>query len=213
MPTQSVTTDKPVVAILLTPQMRSQLIPPAAEKRLAEVATVIAPGEDELVQGNLARLLDGATVAITGWGTPRLDEALLAKATLLKLVAHAAGSIRHLVPFSEIENGRVRVTHSAVHIGEAVCEFVMAQIFNFLRHPAGLADGMRAKEPWFALRSQLLGRLLGDQPWGSPAPAISGACSSVSFRRSTRVSGSTIPTSGLKVQRISAWNWQTWTKS
>ena len=166
MPTQSLTTDKPVVAILLTPQMRAQLIPPAAEKRLAEVATVVAPGEGELVPGNLARLLDGATVAITGWGTPRLDEAILAKSTSLKLVAHAAGSIRQLVPFSEIENGRVRVTHSAVHIGEAVCEFVMAQIFHFLRHPAELADGMRAKEPWFALRSQLLGRLLGSQTVG-----------------------------------------------
>ena len=165
MPTQSVTTDKPVVAILLTPQMRSQLIS-SRGKATSEVATVIAPGEDELVQGNLARLLDGATVAITGWGTPRLDEALLAKATLLKLVAHAAGSIRHLVPFSEIENGRVRVTHSAVHIGEAVCEFVMAQIFNFLRHPAGLADGMKAKEPGFAPRSRLLEGCSEIKSWG-----------------------------------------------
>ena len=87
MPTQSITADKPVVTILLTPQMRAQLIPPAAEKRLAEVATVVAPGEGELVPGNLARLLDGATVVITGWGTPRLDEALLAKSASLKLVA------------------------------------------------------------------------------------------------------------------------------
>ena len=53
-----------------------------------------------------------------------------------------------------------------MHIGEAVCEFVMAQIFNFLRHPAELANGMKAKEPWFALRSRLLGRLLGGQTVG-----------------------------------------------
>src|SRR5918997_5152833 len=81
----------PVVAILLTSQMRSQLIPPAAEERLASAATVIAPGEDELSTESLARLLVGSTVAITGWGTPALDEALLAKCESLRLVAHAAG--------------------------------------------------------------------------------------------------------------------------
>jgi phosphoglycerate dehydrogenase-like enzyme len=167
MSTQPINTkDKPVVAILLTPQMRAQLIPGTAEDRLAAAAKVVAPSEGELVPGNLARLLDGATVAITGWGTPRLDEALLAGSTSLKLVAHAAGSIRQLMPFSEIENGKIRVTHSAVHIGEAVCEFVMAHIFSFLRHPVELATGMKAGEPWFALRSRLLGRLLGDQTVG-----------------------------------------------
>ena len=156
----------PVVTILLTPHMRRQLIPPAAEERLAGAATVVAPGEGELTTENLARLLEGATVAITGWGTPALDDALLAQCGSLRLVAHAAGSIRHLVPFPAIEAGRLRVAHSAVHIGEAVAEFVMAQVFNFLRHPVGLDEGMRAKEPWLALRSRLLGRLLGEQTVG-----------------------------------------------
>jgi phosphoglycerate dehydrogenase-like enzyme len=158
--------DRPTVAILLTPQMRAQLIPPAAEARLAEAARVVAPGEGELAPDALGRLVDGAVAAITGWGTPRLDEALLDSRPDLRLVAHAAGSVRQLLPLAAIETGRIEVTHSAIHIGEAVCEFVMAQIFTWLRQPLALAEGMQHREPWLALRSRLLGRLLGEQAVG-----------------------------------------------
>lgn len=162
----SIVSEKPKVVILLTPDMRSKLIPASAEKRLAQVADVRAPQEGELTSENLPGLLDDAVAAITGWGTPPLDEALLARATSLKLVAHAAGSVRHLVPFAAIEEGRLHVTHAAIHIGEAVSEFVMAQVLSFLRHPAELADGMRNNESWFDLRARLLGRFLGEQTVG-----------------------------------------------
>ena len=137
---------KPTVAILLTPDMRAKLIPKSAEDRLAQMANVRAPSDGELTSENLPRLLDGAVAAITGWGTPPLDETLLAQANSLRLVAHAAGSIRHLVPFAAINEGRLQVTHAAIHIGEAVSEFVMAQVLSFLRHPSELADGMRNNE-------------------------------------------------------------------
>ena len=158
--------DRPTVAILLTPQMRAQLIPPAAETRLAEAARIVAPGEGELSAEALGRLVADAGAAITGWGTPRLDEALLDSRPDLRLVAHAAGSVRQLVPLEAIESGRIEVTHAAIHIGEAVCEFVMAQIFTWLRQPLALAEGMRSGEAWFALRTRLLGRLLGEQSVG-----------------------------------------------
>ena len=158
--------DRPTVAILLTPEMRAQLIPPAAEARLAAAARVVAPGAGELAPEALARLVAGAPAAITGWGTPRFDAALLDANPDLRLVAHAAGSVRQLVPLDAIESGRIEVTHAAIHIGEAVTEFVMAQIFDWLRQPGALAQGMRNREPWLALRSRLLGRLLGEQAVG-----------------------------------------------
>jgi phosphoglycerate dehydrogenase-like enzyme len=157
---------KPTVAILLTPAMRKQLIPARAEAKLAEYATVTAPAEGELAADTLPRLIGNARAVVTGWGTPPISEALLATHNDLKLVAHAAGSVRHLVPFAAIEEGRLAVTHSAIHIGEAVCEYVMAHIFSFLRHPAELDAGMKAGEPWLELRARLLGRLLGEQTVG-----------------------------------------------
>jgi phosphoglycerate dehydrogenase-like enzyme len=159
-------TNKPTVVILLTPDMRAKLIPASAEQRLEEVANIRVPQDGELTPENLPGLVDGAVAAITGWGTPPLDESLLARTQSLKLVAHAAGSVRHLVPFPAIEEGRLRVTHAAIHIGEAVSEFVMAHVLSFLRHPAELAEGMRNNEPWFDLRTRLLGRLLGEQTVG-----------------------------------------------
>jgi phosphoglycerate dehydrogenase-like enzyme len=158
--------DRPTVAILLTPKMRAQLIPPEAEARLAAAARVVAPAEGELAPEALGHLLDGASVAITGWGTPKLDEPLLDQRPDLRLVAHAAGSVRQLLPLAAIESGRVQVTHSAIHIGEAVAEFVMAQILTWLRQPLALAEAMRAGEPWLPLRTRLLGRLLGEQTVG-----------------------------------------------
>lgn len=159
-------TNRPTVAILLTPEMRAQLIPPDAEARLAEHASVVAPAAGELAPEALERLVGNATAAITGWGTPTLDAALLAARPDLRLVAHAAGSVRKLVPLDAIESGRIEVTHAAIHIGEAVAEFVMAIVFTWLRQPLALDAGMRQREPWLQLRSRLLGRLLGDQRVG-----------------------------------------------
>jgi len=156
----------PIVAVLLTPEMREQLIPADAAVRLAAVATVRAPGPDELSVEALPRLLDGAVAAITGWGTPPIGAELLDRLPSLRLVAHAAGSVRALLPLNAVEQGRLQVTHSAIHIGEAVAEFVLAQALSFLRHPAELAEAMRRGEPWFDIRHDLLGRHLGAQTVG-----------------------------------------------
>lgn len=158
--------ERPVVTILLTPEMRAQLIPVDAEARLAAAVTVRAPGPGELSAEALPRLLDGAAAALTGWGTPSIDADLLARQPGLRLVAHAAGSIRRLVPLEAVQDGRLRVTHSAIHIGEAVAEFVLAQALSFLRRPAETAEGMRRQEPWLTLRERLMGRHLGAQTVG-----------------------------------------------
>jgi phosphoglycerate dehydrogenase-like enzyme len=155
--------ERPVVAILLTPEMRAQLIPPDAEARLAAAASVRAPAPGDLSADALPRLLDGAEVVITGWGTPPIAADLLARQPGLRLIAHAAGSIRRLVPLDAVQDGRLRVTHSAIHIGEAVAEFVLAQVLSFLRRPVETAEGMRRNEPWLALRERLMGRHLGAQ--------------------------------------------------
>lgn len=165
-PSTSSQTNRPTVAILLTPAMRKQIIPPSAEEKLAGVATVRAAAEGELTVENLPRLLEGATAAITGWGTPSLDEATLARLPSLKLLAHAAGSVRKLAPLAAIEEGRLHVTHAASQIGASVVEFVISQTLSVLRSPSKLSDGMKAGESWFDLREKYLGRLLGAQTVG-----------------------------------------------
>ncbi|MGK9168913.1 hydroxyacid dehydrogenase [Inquilinus limosus] len=157
---------QPVVALLLTPEMRAQMIPPEAEERLAAAATVRAPGPGELTADNLPRLLDGAVAALTGWGTPPIGDEVLAARPGLALVAHSAGSVRRLVPAAAIESGRIQVSHAAVNIAESVAEFVIAQCLSILREPHRHDSGMKAGEDWFELRRRCLGRLLGAQTVG-----------------------------------------------
>ena len=46
----------------------------------------------------LAAWLPRATAVMTSWGTPPFDNAMLAAAPQLRIIGHAAGSIRRLTP-------------------------------------------------------------------------------------------------------------------
>jgi len=151
----------PAIALLLTPAMRDTLLAPEAQARLAALGTVNAADRDPLTPEMLPALLDGAAVALTGWGTPPLTPELLAVRPKLALVAHAAGSIRKLLPLDAVASGRLRVTHAAAFIADAVAEFVIAQTLGFLRAPHLHDAGLKAGEGWFDLRRRHLGRLLG----------------------------------------------------
>src|SRR5581483_11284632 len=84
----------PKVAILLSPTRREQVFSAEAIKQLASFATVAIPAQPELTVSELPALLDGAVACLTGWGTPPLSDALLARCLNLRLIAHTAGSIR-----------------------------------------------------------------------------------------------------------------------
>lgn len=128
--------DEPLVTILLTPERCREVLAPQALGRLAARATLRLPGPGELTPRNLPGLVSGATVLLTGWGTPPIEEPVLAANPGIALIAHAAGSVRKLLPSGAIGSGGFRVTHAALPIGEAVAEFVIAQALSFLRAPS-----------------------------------------------------------------------------
>jgi phosphoglycerate dehydrogenase-like enzyme len=148
------------VAVLLAPDMRRKIVSNAAEEALAGIATLRSAGEERLSEERLIELLEGAEACLTGWGTPMLSANVLARCPKLGLVAHTAGSIRRLVPPEAIEGG-LKVSHAAIHIGEAVAEFVIAEILLHLRRPDLHDVGMKAGAGWFDLRRDHLGELLG----------------------------------------------------
>jgi phosphoglycerate dehydrogenase-like enzyme len=148
------------VAVLLAPSMRRQILSDEAERALAGMAAIRSAGEEKLTEDRMAELLGGAAACVTGWGTPMLTSGLLARCPQLGLVAHTAGSIRRLIPNEAIERG-LKVSHAAIHIGEAVAEFVLAEILLHLRRPDRHDEGMKAGAPWLELRRDHLGRLLG----------------------------------------------------
>lgn len=151
---------RPVVAILMPEATQRNILSPDALDLLASFAQPRLPRGAGIGPDDLPALLDGAAACITGWGTPPLTTEILANAPDLKLVAHTAGSIRNLVPVAAMEQG-LHVSHAAGIIADAVAEFVISEALLGIRPLHDIDRGMRANEPWRALRDRTMGRMLG----------------------------------------------------
>lgn len=65
--------------------------------------------------------VSGAEVLITSWGTPALDQEILDLCPNLKLVLHAAGTVKPVISDAFLARN-IPITNSAVAIGEGVAE-------------------------------------------------------------------------------------------
>jgi len=72
-------------------------------------------------------LLAQAQVLVTGWGCPMLTPDVLRSAPHLKLIAHAAGTVKYTVDPTAYAMG-IRVTHAAEANAVPVAEFTLAAI-------------------------------------------------------------------------------------
>ena len=150
--------DNAVVAVLIPQPTRARILSRESEEQLASVASVrSAPGP--AAEWSLDELLAGATVCLTGWGSPPITEQVLGAAPTLRLIAHTAGSVRSLVPPEAIGH-RIRVTHAAALIAPAVAEMVILQILTCLRKLNRFDAGLREGLAWAALGEAYPGRLL-----------------------------------------------------
>lgn len=63
----------------------------------------------------------GATIIVTSWDSPKIDKLILDCCPELKAVIHGAGSIKPIISDEFIQR-KIRITNSAVAIGEGVAE-------------------------------------------------------------------------------------------
>jgi phosphoglycerate dehydrogenase-like enzyme len=89
--------ERPNAVVLLTQEMEARCFDPADFGRIAAVTTLRRAETDTLTDAWQEDALRGAVIAITGWGTRPLSPAMLAAAPDLRLVCHAAGSVKGLV--------------------------------------------------------------------------------------------------------------------
>jgi phosphoglycerate dehydrogenase-like enzyme len=110
------------ILIAIRPALYRDLFGGDADSALKRVGDLVPyEGEKEPSGEWLAGHIGGFEAVITGWGTPRFDEKVMAGADRLKLIAHSAGTIKHMVPEEVFRKG-VKVTHSAAAIAKAVAE-------------------------------------------------------------------------------------------
>jgi phosphoglycerate dehydrogenase-like enzyme len=135
---------------------------PACRALLTERFEVVWNDGPELTPAALTELLPGAHVLLTSWCSPPLDESMLAAATDLRAIGHAAGSVKRLVPRSTFDRG-VAVFSAAHRIADSVAEFCLAATLTMLRRLPAFDARVRAggwKDPQHR-GHELSGRRIG----------------------------------------------------
>lgn len=144
----------------LTASTRDRVFLAEDLERLAGMGELVwfDPGKDQ--PAAFQALLAGADAMITCWGSRPLTAADLAGRTRPLLVAHAAGSIRHLVPKELLSQG-VRLTHSPAGVAPAVAEFAVALMIMALRQTVARAAAFKAGEGFSGPCQDLAGLTVG----------------------------------------------------
>ncbi|MCX7030406.1 MAG: hydroxyacid dehydrogenase [Spirochaetes bacterium] len=112
-----------------TPQTEQIFTPRVMEalKDLADVACNDGPGQFD--EGRLAETIGGFEGCITGWRSPRFSEAVMARADRLKIVLHAAGTVKPYVSPALLTSG-VLVTSANEAMARVTAEATLALILS-----------------------------------------------------------------------------------
>ncbi len=111
------------VALLVSPASVTRIFAPddlTVLRRRYNIAAVSGENPDH----QAPELLRQAEACITSWGSPRLDEKLLSAAPFLKLVVHAAGTVKPYVSEALWQRG-IQVSSAAAAIAPGVAEHAL----------------------------------------------------------------------------------------
>lgn len=136
--------------ILFLPRrsLAADIVSDQARTTLNSLGKVIWNEQDrDLTADELAELLPGAEAVITSWGTPVFTPELLAAADELKIVGHAAGSVKRLLPPEGWERGII-VVSSAALIADSVAEYTLWAMLSMQRNLYRYAQVMKVERGW-----------------------------------------------------------------
>jgi len=152
---------RPKLAFALSPGKTRHVFDAAGLERLAQSCDILSlvPMES-FAAPEAQRLLAQAEVLLTGWGCPMIGPEVLRMAPGLRLIAHAAGTVKFNVDPAAYARG-VRVTHSAEANAVPVAEYTLASIIFANKRAFDLRDLYRA-DPTRVTSYQLM-----DQPIGN----------------------------------------------
>lgn len=116
------------VALAMDPSRTEGVLTSSLLDRLARSCTILDPSPlRSLTQGKAADLLRRTDILITGWGCPAITRDILEAAPELKLIAHAAGTVKGFLSPDVLDAG-IMVTHAAEANAIPVAEFTLAAI-------------------------------------------------------------------------------------
>ncbi|TCR83864.1 hydroxyacid dehydrogenase [Rhizobium sp. BK376] len=119
---------RPTIALAMQPSRTQHVLTPLLLEKLAGIGRLldVAPMvrfDDERSR----RLLAEAEILVTGWGAPPIDAGELSRAPHLKLIVHAAGTVKGLIDDGVFDVG-IAVSHAAQANAVPVAELTLAAI-------------------------------------------------------------------------------------
>jgi phosphoglycerate dehydrogenase-like enzyme len=119
---------RPTVVLAMVPVLTADLFTPAHKEHLQTLCEV--PDPEPLTRFDDERaevLLPSAEIVLTGWGCPPIDTQVLDRASRLRAVVHAAGTVKNHVREVCFERG-LRVSSAAAANAIPVAEYTLAAI-------------------------------------------------------------------------------------
>lgn len=121
-------TSRPGLAFAMDPARTVHVLAGAELTRLEGLCRVLdAEPLQEFASPRAAAVLAEAEILVTGWGCQPIDARVLKLATKLRLIGHAAGTVKFLVT-PEVFAAGIAVTHAAAANALPVAEFTLAAI-------------------------------------------------------------------------------------
>ncbi|MBZ9789629.1 hydroxyacid dehydrogenase [Rhizobium sp. 3T7] len=116
------------IALAMQPSRTEHVLTPAALRRLSEMGHLLDPQPLQSFDDDRSRrILAETDILITGWGSPYVGREVLSAAPGLRLIAHAAGTVKGIVD-EQIFDAGIAVTHAAEANSIPVAEFTLAAI-------------------------------------------------------------------------------------
>ncbi len=114
-----------------------------SKRRIEELGEIIYnPYERELTPDELAEMIKGIDILITGWQTPMVTETVLKNADSLKMIAHTGGTVAPNV-CEEVFNRKIIVLSGNILFAESVAESCICYIMAVLRDVVKHSETMR----------------------------------------------------------------------
>lgn len=140
-----------LVAIPRKTGLFESFVYPETVKRMQEMGTVIFNESDKnFTHEEMCEKIKGVDVVVLGWGSPRIDEEVLANADKLKYVAHTGGSVANYV-CEEVYNRGIIVMSGNEMYAESVAEGVIAYMLTALRRIPHFSHALSHEKKWLGV--------------------------------------------------------------
>ncbi|MFS0727529.1 hydroxyacid dehydrogenase [Paenibacillus sp. 1P07SE] len=125
---------KPKALVLPSPRQQNKVCSEACRQFINDhYEATWNPFEREMTETELLAYAEETEVVFTTWASPTISQTFLDRATNLKAIAHAAGSVKHMLDESIFDRG-IRVFSANPRLALAVSEYCLGAIMIGLRH-------------------------------------------------------------------------------